>query len=923
MYAALGATNEAILRATSVEDLYQRVCDAAVHGGKFNSTAVIVPDPGSAWARVAASSGTGGGGLRRAHLSLDPATEEGRGALGSAFSSKKSVAVNDYVNDERTKMWHESGRKAGIAANAAVPLLRGDRAIGVLLFYSVEKDAFDDEIIKLLERMAENVAFALDNFDRETERRRSEEATARLGRMYAALSATNEVLLHAKSAEELYQRVCDAVARGGKFLSALLFLVEPGSIWAQIAGFSSKTDIERVRNSKVSVDPRHPEGRGLIGEAYRTQAPCISNDFLNDERTRPWHEEYKGTGVGAHAAVPIIRGGRSIGVLVMYAREVNSFDDETVKLLQRITENLAFALDNFDREAERRAAEAAVRESEARFRALTQLSSDWYWEQDAEFRYTRVESHRGDEQPGGHPHLGKRGWEIGYVPEAEGGWETRRALLEAHQPYRDVVMHKTDPDGTRRYINMSGEPVFGANGVFAGYRGVSREITDKKRAEERIQYLATHDSLTDLPNRVMFNQLLGIAIASARRYDRKLAVLFIDIDRFKVINDALGHEAGDQLLREVAARLKQTLRASDVIARLGGDEFVVLVQEVTETSQTETIARKILSAVIRPMMVAERECRVTVSVGVCVHPGEGQDERSLLKNAEMAMYLAKEEGKNNFQFYSPAIQTQSLEPLALETNLRGALERNEFSLHYQPKVNLKTGAITGSEALLRWHSAELGSVSPVQFIPLAEETGLIVPIGKWVLNTACAQNVAWQRQGFPAMQVAVNLSPRQFTDENLLGDIADALKDSGMAPDLLELEITEGMVMHNADRAIKLLRAIKQLGVRLAIDDFGTGYSSLAHIKRFPIDTLKVDRSFIRDIPNDADDKAITEAVIALGRTLNLTVVAEGVETREQAAFLREHACDEMQGFYFSKPVPPDQFAALLLESSKTACPTS
>nr|MBA2689187.1 EAL domain-containing protein [Burkholderiales bacterium] len=431
-------------------------------------------------------------------------------------------------------------------------------------------------------------------------------------------------------------------------------------------------------------------------------------------------------------------------------------------------------------------------------------------------------------------------------------------------------------------------------------------------AQERIQHLATHDGLTDLPNRVMFSQVLKLAIQSARRYGRHFAVLFIDLDRFKIINDTLGHDAGDTLLKEMSQRIKDNLRSSDFVARLGGDEFVVLVQEINDAEQAATVARKLLSVLIKPVMIVGQECRVTASIGISRYPLDAQDEQALMKNADIAMYLAKEEGKNNFQFYSKDIKTQSLERLTMETSLRRALERTEFFLHYQAKLDLKSGAITGVEALVRWQHPDLGLISPLQFIPLAEETGLIVPIGKWVLQTACAQNVAWQRAGLPPVCMAVNLSPRQFADENLLLDLASVLEETAMRPELLELEITESMVMVNIDRAAKQLTAIKKMGVRLAIDDFGTGYSSLAQIKRFPIDTIKVDRSFIRELPQDAEDKAITEAIIAMGKSLSLTVVAEGVETEEQQSFLRDHACDEMQGYYFSKPVPPEQFAELL-----------
>ena len=460
------------------------------------------------------------------------------------------------------------------------------------------------------------------------------------------------------------------------------------------------------------------------------------------------------------------------------------------------------------------------------------------------------------------------------------------------------------------------------NGKPLSILGESRDVTERKRAEAQIQYLATHDNLTQLPNRMMFNHLLNQAIKSAKRNKRQLALLFIDLDRFKIINDTMGHDAGDRLLKEMAKRFRQTLRAADVIGRpkdkedvvgrLGGDEFIILIEDVTDLANVAIVAQKILGTVMKPMVLLGEECRVTSSIGISVYPTDGEDEQTLMKKADMAMYFAKEEGKNNYQFYSQNIQSQSYERFSIETNLRRALERHELYLDYQAKMDFKSGTITGVEALLRWNSPQLGSITPTQFIPVAEETGIIVPIGRWVLKTACVQNVAWQRQGLPPIRVAVNLSLRQLMDDKALEDIKNALDESGMSPNLLELEITESMIMFKPERLIGVLTKIKEMGVRLALDDFGTGYSSLSQIKHLPIDTLKVDRSFIRNLPHDSDDKAIIEAIIAMGKTLSLNIVAEGVETLEQDHFLREKICDEMQGFYFSKPVAPDQFADLL-----------
>jgi diguanylate cyclase (GGDEF)-like protein/PAS domain S-box-containing protein len=560
---------------------------------------------------------------------------------------------------------------------------------------------------------------------------------------------------------------------------------------------------------------------------------------------------------------------------------------------------------------DRKRAESILRESEARFRSLTELSSDWYWQQDDEFRFVQVSGsvlHKTGLRE--EEFVGKPLWDPSFRIQLNPlEWEAHRTVLQARQPFRDFIYRWALPNGNLAFHAISGQPYYDDNGTFKGYRGVGRDVTERMLAQERIQYLATHDNMTGLPNRAMFTEMLNNAIATARRYQRSFALLFLDLDRFKNINDTFGHEIGDLLLKEMAKRLADTLRDSDVVARLGGDEFVILLQETGDQQDVTMVARKLLAMLNKPVVLLSQECRITASIGISLYPNDAQDEQSLMKNADIAMYRAKEEGRSNFQFYSERINVHSLERLALETSLRSALERQELSLHYQAKLGLRNGVITGVEALLRWHHPELGMISPAQFIPLAEETGLIIPIGKWVLRTACEQNVVWQKQGLPPLCMAVNLSPRQFSDDDLLKDITETLQETGMQPELLELELTEGMVMQNPDRAVRILTEIKKAGIRLAIDDFGTGYSSLAQIKRFPIDTIKVDRSFIREIPHDGEDRAITEAIIAMGKTLSLTVVAEGVETEAQQRFLREHACDEMQGYYFNRPAEAEQFA--------------
>src|SRR5437773_4768640 len=440
----------------------------------------------------------------------------------------------------------------------------------------------------------------------------------------------------------------------------------------------------------------------------------------------------------------------------------------------------------------------------------------------------------------------------------------------------------------------------------------------RKQAEENLLYVATHDTLTGLPNRYMFNQRFAHALNNAQRYRKTMALLFLDLDRFKFINDTLGHPFGDRLLQEAAARLRMCLRESDTIARFGGDEFVALIEDFSEPGDVISVAQKILHALRWPFMLQGETCHLSASIGISLYPNDGADFANLLKNADIATYRAKEKGKNNYLFYSGEMNDHLSARIAKETRLQGALERNEFILHYEPKVEINTGRITGMDALIRWQHPDLGLLPPVEFIGHAEDSGLIVPIGAWVLRIACAHNQTLQSRVATPLTVSVNLSARQFEDKHLLREIERALSESSLKPNCLELEITESMVMRDTQSSKKILDGIKSMGIRLAIDDFGTGYSSLASIKRFPFDCIKIDRSFIKDIPQDPDDVAITQAIIAMAHSLRLKVIAEGVETQEQLDFLTEHGCHEFQGYFFRRPQPAEDFSKLLRDNAGT-----
>jgi len=441
---------------------------------------------------------------------------------------------------------------------------------------------------------------------------------------------------------------------------------------------------------------------------------------------------------------------------------------------------------------------------------------------------------------------------------------------------------------------------------------------ERRQAETRLDQLAHYDTLTGLPNRSLFRERLERALAHAERGARQVALMFLDLDRFKLINDTLGHEAGDLLLKGVAQRLRACVRQEDTVARLGGDEFTVIMEHVGHVDDIAQIAQKILDGLAPPMQIGGHEVFASSSIGIAIYPTDARSMEALIQNADTAMYRAKDRGRNTYQFYAPEMNQRTLEHLELENALRRALERGEFLLYYQPKVDLSTRMICGMEALLRWQRPEVGLVSPGVFVPMLEETGLIDAVGAWVMHEACAQNKAWQAAGLPAVCVAVNLSPRQFLRSDIEGIVRQALADTGLEPHLLELEVTEGMLMHDPEHAAGILERIQAMGVtHIDIDDFGTGYSSLAYIKRFPISTVKIDQSFVRGIPHDEEDAAIASAVIAMAHSLRMRAIAEGVENEAQLAFLEGLDCDEIQGYYFSKPLPAEAFGRLLRQQGE------
>lgn len=574
--------------------------------------------------------------------------------------------------------------------------------------------------------------------------------------------------------------------------------------------------------------------------------------------------------------------------------------------------------------SERMAANAMLREAVRRYSSIFEHATEGIFQTTPEGRYldanpalARIYGHASPDALIDHLHDISR--QLYVLPE-------RRAefvrLMQEHGAVRNFESQVFRHDGRIIWISENARAVKNADGSVQFFEGTVVDITERRQHEAELEYQASHDSLTGLPNRSLLRDRIEQAIAKARRDNKRVAVVFVDLDHFKLINDSLGHHVGDRLLLEVADRLMTCVRSHDTVARQGGDEFVLVLTEQHGEDESLAIVSRLLDVISQPWVDEGQEYGLSCSVGISCYPKDGDDPDALLRCADAAMYQAKASGRSTYHVYTPELNQAISERLELENSLRHALERDEFRVYYQPRIAVASGHIIGAEALIRWDCPGKGLIPPDSFISIAEETGLIIPIGQWILQEACRQNSAWQQAGLLPISISVNLSPIQFRHAGLVQSVADALQQANLHPACLELELTESFVMHDAERINVAMQALKALGVDIAVDDFGTGYSSLSYLKRFPVDRLKVDKSFVRDIDSDPDDAAIVRAIITLGHALGLKVVAEGVETRAHLEFLQQHGCDELQGYYFSRPVPAAEMEALLrgMTSSASQC---
>ncbi|HWP48522.1 MAG TPA: EAL domain-containing protein [Candidatus Limnocylindrales bacterium] len=781
----------------------------------------------------------------------------------------------------------------------ALPLTSMVRTLVVWGFIDLSKleKELKSELIKGLTLMTPDNAQLYHSIQQElAEHKRTEEQLQQRIEQLQSIYHLNSATSRAEVLEEIYTEALNALQRTLKADRASVLLFDPDGI-IRFKAWRGLSDNYRKAGEGHCPWSRHE----------KNPQPILVPDVEKEPSLQSLRPAILKEGIRALGFIPLVYQGQLLGKFMIYYNTLHEFTDEEVQLAQTIASHIAFAI-------ERKRAEDALRESEERYALAARGANDGLWDwnlKTGEIYYSpRWKSMLGYEENEIKNSLEE--WFSRVHPEDIENLKARIDLhLEGLTPFENEhrMKHK---DGTYRWMLSRGLAVRDAEGKAYRMAGSQTDITDRKVAEMQLLHDAFHDALTGLPNRALFmNRLEHATERSKRRQNYQFAVLFLDLDRFKVVNDSLGHLAGDQLLVEIARRLVECLRPGDTVARLGGDEFAILLDGIESLNDAIRVSDRIQKELMSPFNLNGQEVCTTTSIGIALNTIGYIQPDDLLRDADIAMYRAKALGKARYAVFDAGMHTRAVELLHLEASLRRAIEQQEFRLYYQPILCLKSGKITGVEALLRWQHPQRGLISPGEFIPVAEETGLIVAIGEWVIQTACTQSKAWQDMGLPPLFVAINLSARQFQHQNLLELIKKILKETGMAAQTLKLEITESIAMRDLDFSIPILKELSAMGVQILIDDFGTCYSSLGYLNRFPINALKIDQSFVKDIPNNADNAAIIKAIIAMAHSLKLKVIAEGVETEEQLTFLRSQACDEIQGYLLSHPLPAEVFARL------------
>jgi len=1021
LYAALIATSQAIIRCESRDELFAEICRIAVQSGRFGLAWIGMRGEGRRIVPVASYGGPREY-LDRLRVYDDPSVPEGRGPTGRAIATGAPSIWNRFLEESAAAPWAEAAKKAAFQAVASFPIHRAGVPCGALSLYSLQLDHFDASYAQLLQEMADDISFAIDNFDRDNDRREMQRALSESEALQRAVTDAaldcivsldaNERMIRFNPAAERTFGVKAQDALGKRFVDLLVPERLRAGVSEKISSLSRTPGLASHRTKSVVCRSDGKELRVEIAlTSIRVKDDIIVTLHMRDiselERSEELLQEhalrYRQLVERSPEPVLVHRDGVLLLVNAACLRLFGATQEEDL-LSRNVSEligaehlsafyGLARAADSITPssghfleqtwhalDGSERILEVAGSQLDYAGRPAVQVVLRDITERKRSESLQAAQNHvlnliaQGSELP--HimrtlvdhieAHAPRARCSV-MVLDSTGTMLTQLTAPSFSERFQTAVENTplSDSDGvcgvaafrcepvivsdiehdplTCRWVGLAvGEhikaasswPVMGRQGQLLGtialyYPNHSTpdptELSlvaictdlagiaiESRVAEERIRFLAHYDELTALPNRFLFNQLLETALARAQRRGHKIAALFLDLDRFKNINDTLGHAVGDQVLREISGRFRAAVRTSDQLARMGGDEFFLLIDEIDDVSIVIDVARRVLAEAARPFFAGAEECQLSASIGISLYPEDGSDAETLLKNSDIAMYRAKSLGKNNFQFYSATKNIHTVERLALESRLRRAIDNHEFVLHYQPRVHLESGRVTGVEALVRWRHPERGLVSPLEFIPIAEETGLIVALGHQVLAMALSDARRLPALDAVPIRVAVNLSTRQLDDPNLVRDIAALLAQNNLEANRIELEITETMLIHNPDHAEKVINELHQLGLGVSLDDFGTGYSSLTYLKRFPLEAVKIDRSFIKDLPLDLNDLAIAEAIIAMAHALDLKVVAEGVETDEQVASLRALGCDEYQGFIYSQPVPFPELIELL-----------
>jgi diguanylate cyclase (GGDEF)-like protein/PAS domain S-box-containing protein len=849
----IAAVNEMLMEDLSEPVLMSRICQELIRDDLFQMAWIGMINEDGVTVRSVAEAGYALDYLAQAEIRCDD-TPQGQGPTGTAIRTGVTVIIDDTENNLPFEPWRERTSALGYRSSAATPIRVNGRVAGALNVYAAEPRMFGPDKLMLLEKLATDLGVAITHRTSLAALRSSEE------RFRLLLDSSPEAIFGVD-------------ARGMCTFVNPACLAMLGYTQAEMLG----TSVHHL------IHHTYPDGRPYPKEKCHIRYSTLEGKSTHVDSEVHWRKD--GTSFPVeYWSHPMYRNGELAGAVV-----------------------------NFVDISERKRAEEALRDSEARFRAMAEHSADWIWSTDILGRYT-YSNQRGVDNLGyaleAFLELDKA--KLLHPDDLPLFQQTLKHAVSARQGWQNIELRWRHRDGSYRTLESNASALFDEAGQLIGFQGVDRDITERRKAEARIEFLAHHDALTGLPNRVLLRDRFEHALALAERARSRVAMLFIDLDNFKVVNDTLGHAAGDELLLTVVERLSGCTRESDTISRQGGDEFILLLDNVPDQETVERIASDILVRLAEPVEINDHVLNASCSIGISVFPMDGSNFDSLLKKADAAMYDAKGAGRNTYRFFDEQMNLQAHEHLLLQNRLHQALFRAELYLHYQPQLEIGSGKVIGVEALLRWNNPDLGEVGPDRFIPVAEGCGLIVPIGAWVMEEACRQAQALRQTGWPDLTMSVNLSAMQFRRSGLIETVAGALERSGLPPHLLELELTESILLQDVDKTLDTVQQLKALGVRLSIDDFGTGYSSLSYLKRFAVDRLKIDRSFVRDISTDPDDAAIVRAIIQLARSLHLGIIAEGVETLAQLEFLGAEGCQEVQGFLFSRPLAPSALKAFL-----------